>query len=299
MRTLAAWFIFLALFSATVSVGADQQLFPAESPGPEGSYLTIHNLRPAHDLTVGSGARVGILDHSFEMDAHPGLYAGGSRFWPTTDLPEAGDGTYRGFWMAMTVREIAPEAAIFALDIPPEDDGARVDAIVQALDWAVAQDLDVVTYCGEALSATAREILDPALQRTVDAGVVVAFVGYPHPRNLLPGGFGPSAPGNLRGPDLNIFSDDCTSLLAGHFQALVEPDDDTVRRNRPFLAQPRTGSVTAGLVALVKSVDPDATPEEVKSILVETSRPMVFRGRRADRVPDAFRAVSRARGMKT
>jgi len=295
MRKLAAWLLPLTLLSTTVSAKADQRPLQAHPPGPARSYLTIHNLRPAHDLTVGRGARVGILDHSFEIDTHPDLYAGGSRFWPDTE-PIGGDGTYRGFWMATTVREIAPEASIFALDIPQGDEGARVEAIVQALDWAVAHDLDVVTYCGEAFSPQAREVLDPVLLRTVEAGVVVAFVDYPHPRNLLPGGFGPSAPGRLRGPDLNIFSDDCTSLLAGHFQALVEPDDDTVRRNRPFLAQPRTGAITAGLVALVRSVDPRATAEEVKAILIETSRPMVFRGWRADRVPDAFKAVSRARG---
>jgi len=297
MKALAAFLLPVVLLTATIPARAGQSRIPADSPPPGSSYMTVHNLRPAHEVTVGLGARVGILDHSFEMDTHPDLYSGGARFPEGAGAGVGEEGSFRGFWMARTVREIAPEAAIFALDIPLSEEGQRVEAIVQALQWAVENRLDVVAYCGEPLSAAAQALLDPFLEKTVQAGVVVAFVGYAHPSNLLPGEFGPSAPDSERGPDLNIFSDDCTSLLAGRFQALVEPDDDHVRRFRPFLARSAAGSITAGLVALVRSANPDATPEEVKAILVETSRPVVFQGRRADRVPDAHRAVTRAVGM--
>jgi subtilisin family serine protease len=296
MRALAALTLLVGVLAGPTTVGADQSRYPVDPPLPEVSFLTIHNLRPAHELTVGVGARVGILDHSFEMDTHPDLYAGGARFWEGAGSKPGEGADFRGFWMARTVKEIAPGAAVFALEIPRADEQARVEAIIRALDWAVNHELDVVAYCGDAFSEAAQITLDPVLERTVKAGVVVTFVGYPNPHNLLPGGFGPSAPNGTRGPDLNIFSDDCTSLLADRFQALVETDDDTVRLHRPFLARSATGSITAGLVALVRSANPAATPEEVKNILVETSRPVVFRGRRADRVPDAYSAVSRAVG---
>ncbi len=44
------------------------------------TYFTMHRVGEAHALTKGKGAKIGILDHSFGFDAHPGLYAGGQAF---------------------------------------------------------------------------------------------------------------------------------------------------------------------------------------------------------------------------
>jgi hypothetical protein len=297
MKTLAALLFTLVTFHQGAGLDAGQSPTPREPSSSVASTSSIHHLRDAHELTMGSGVRVGILDHSFEIEAHPDLYAGHVVFGEEARGTRDRVGSQRGFWMALTLREVAPEASIFALDLAGDDKQARVDALVRALRWAIDHDLDVVTYCGGDLSDAGQEhmdALDAMVDKAVEAGVTVAFVGYSHPSNLLPGGFGPSVRESLREPDLNIFSDDCTSLLAGRFTAFVDPDDDTVLSQRPFLAQPAIGPVAAGLAALVKSANPAAGPLEVKNILVDTSRPMVYQGRRADRVPDAFLAVRRA-----
>ena len=41
--------------------------------------------------------------------------------------------------MASTLREVAPEAAVYALCTYSDDESARVDAMVRAIDWAIAQ----------------------------------------------------------------------------------------------------------------------------------------------------------------
>jgi hypothetical protein len=61
---------------------------------------------------------------------------------------------------------------------------------------------------------------------------------------------------------------------------------------RPFLSVSSTSPVTAGFVAMLKSVAPTITPEECRRVLVETSRPMDFEEHRSRRVVDVAAALS-------
>jgi hypothetical protein len=297
MKTLAALVLSSALAVGGTGIATGQNHDGAPNLVSGETYFTIHNLRPAHEITSGHGAKVGIMGRSFAKEAHPELYAGGERFLAGGPIHDDHDPTHHGYWMALTLSQIAPGAEIFSLETPAEKDPSRVEAIVEALDWAVEHGLDAVTYCGGGFSQEARRILDPVVERTVAAGVVVVFLDYSHPLNLLPGGFGPPAGEESRDPDLNIFSYDCTALFANQFVALMESDDNGIQRYRPFLARPSTGSVTAGFVALLRSVDSEVSPAEIKKALMETSRPMEYRGRQAARVPDAFEAVVSVMGV--
>lgn len=297
MRVAAVLFVFITLTTTQAGrlPGQIQPVIPDPVSGD--TNLSVHNVRPAHEITLGAGAKVGILDHDFDLGAHPGLYAGGKLFRDEQEATGSGAGTHRGYWMALSLREVAPKAEIFALDIPPGHEPSRVEAMVRALAWAAKQGLDAVTYCGNPFSEADREILDPAVERAIKAGVVVVFVDYAHPENLLPGSFGPPAQEGSREPDLNIFSKDCTAVIADRLVTLAESDDDGIQRRRPYLAGPSAGPVTAGLVALLRSVDPDASPGEIKKVLIGTSRSMEYGGQIATRVPDAFEALKRVVGV--
>jgi hypothetical protein len=297
MKTLVALVLSSAFAVGGTGIATGQNHGGAPNLVSGETYFSIHNLRPAHEITSGHGARVGIIGRSFAKKTHAELYAGGERFLPGGRHSGEEDPTHHGYWMALTLSQIAPEAEIFPLEIPAGKGPARVEAIVDALDWAVEHGLDAVTYCGGGFSQEARRVLDPVVERTVAAGVVVVFLDYSHPLNLLPGGFGPPGVEGSRDPDLNIFSYDCTALFADQFVALMESDDNGIQRYRPFLARPATGSVTAGIVALLRSVDSKISPAEVKEALMETSRPMEYRGRQAERVPDAFEAVVSVMGV--
>jgi hypothetical protein len=294
---LAAYFFLLAAATAGAGALTGQSHSEALTPSPGETYYSVHNLRPAHGITLGRGAKVGIIDHSFGLDSHPELYHGGHVFSHRISVRRDQGESHRGYWMALALHEVAPEAEIYPLILPSQDERPLVEAIVEALDWAVEHDLDVVTYCGGHFSEADREHLDRAVDRTVEAGVVVVFLGYSHPLNLLPGAFGTLREQHERAPDLHIFSHDCAAILADAVVGLAETDDDAIQRRRPFLGRPNAATITAGFVALLRSVDPTATPGKIKTVLVDSSRPMEYRGLSAARVPDAFRAVSSVSGL--
>ncbi len=297
MRTLVALVILLTsgVGSGTTLTGQDNPTGP-NLTSPDTPFL-IHNIRPAQEVTLGAGVKVGILDHSFEVASHPELYAGRKEFRVGARVVGESRETYRGYWTALTLHEVAPGAEIYALDLPAPDGRSDAEAMARALAWAVENGLDVVTYCGGDLSPEDREILDPAVEKAVRAGVVVVFAGYAHPSNLLPGSFGPVRAEDGRAPDLNIFSYDCTAVIADEIVAFMDVDDDVIRRRRPFLSRSSVAPVAAGFVALVRSVDPEATPGEIKNLLMESSRPLEHKGRVEPRVPDVFEAIKSVSGM--
>lgn len=291
MRTAAA--LLFAMAHAILHAGTSASQVESYPPSSisEPTPFSIHNLYRAHEVSLGVGVKVGILDHSFGLEAHPDLYAGAKAFLAPNAGPGTAPETHRGYWMALSVREIAPKAEIFALEIPTGNSRHRSKAMVRALEWAVENGLDAITYCGGSFSEADRKILDPAVEKAIKAGVVVVFVDYHHPMNLLPGNVGDAGPHGGRDPDLNIFSPDCGALRAGRFLALAESDDDGIQRRRPFLASPSSGPIVLGMVALMRSLDPEVSPGEIKRVLVETSRAVEYDGILAERVPDALQAL--------
>lgn len=263
--------------------------FPNANTRP--TYGTVHNVFDAWTLSKGKGVKVGILDHSFGFEVHPGLYAGGKNF-------QKGDGegfdtvSHHGFWMATTLREIAPEVQIYALGTFSDDDSKRVDAMVEAIDWAIAQGLDVLTYSGGRFSSEARKRLDQAVDRALEKGIVTTFIHYPHAGNLLPTWLGPRTGDDDREPDVNILQYDYSTVLTGRYVAWMQKEHPKPLDN-PFLSISSTSPVTAGLVALLKAMRPDLKPAEVKRILMETSRATVFEGQESPRTVDIAAAVRR------
>jgi hypothetical protein len=195
--------------------------------------------------------------------------------------------------MALVLKELAPAVEVFALGTYAEDEGERVEAMVKAIDWAVARELDAITYSARAFSPEARTVLDPAVERALDAGVSVVFIHYPHPRNLYPTWIGPRQGDAEREPDLNIFHYDYTVVFTQRYRALMTGEGDS-RGYRPFLSASSSAPVTAAMVAFLKSLNPRLTPADCKSILMETSRPYTYEGLTGKRVPDAYQAALRA-----
>jgi len=262
--------------------------FPNANSRP--TYITVHNVLEAWSISKGAGVKVGILDHSFGYAIHKDLYAGGKNFQKDKCGKFFNKNSHHGFWMASTLREIAPEAEIYALGTFSNDESAKVDAMVEAIDWAIANDLDVLTYSAGSFSKETRKSLDKAVDKALAKGIVITFIHYPHPGNLLPTWLGPNTGDDEREPDVNILHYDYSTIFTLQYVKWMKSKDRDQLRS-PHLSISSTSPVTAGFVALLKSVKHELKPEEVKRILMETSRSILFEGRKSPRAVDIAKAI--------
>ncbi len=258
------------------------------------TYFTTHNIAAAQELSRGGGVRVGILDHGFGFDAHQDLYADGVDFRDNGALSAYAE---HGYWMALTLREVAPDVEIFALNTASRDEAEKVDAMVRAIDWAIENDLDILTYSDRRFSAESRPQLDAAVERAVQAGLVTTFIHYPHPENLLPSGLSGMSGDDEREPDVNILHYDYTVVFPDWYR---EYQQGVERPGwRPFLSISSTSPVTAGIVAMMQSANPNLTPAQCKTILKTTGSEVEFEGSTAPRSVNAGLAVERAIAERT
>jgi hypothetical protein len=261
--------------------------FPGANSRP--TYFDTHDIRAAWEISRGADVKVGILDHSFGYGTHEGLYAGGANFQEGEWGASYSGNSHHGFWMASVLREVAPEVEIYALCTYSDDEASKVDAMVRAIDWAIEHDLDVLTYSARRFSEELRPKLDRAVDRALEQGIVTTFIHYPHPGNLLPSWMGGPSGDDERIPDVNILHYDYSVIFTRRYADWLERSVES--GYRPFLSVSSTSPVTAGFVAMLKSVAPSLGPQEYRRILVESSRPMVFEGQEASRVVDIAAAL--------
>jgi len=253
------------------------------------TYFSMHNVAAAQALSRGAGVRVGILDHGFGFDTHRDLYADGVDFRGNGALSAYSE---HGYWMALTLREIAPDVDIYALNTASRDEPEKVDAMVRAIDWAIENDLDILTYSDRRFSAENRPQLDAAVERAAQAGLVMTFIHYPHPDNLLPSGLSGMSGDDEREPDVNILHYDYSVVFPDWYR---EYQQGVERPGwRPFLSISSTSPVTAGIVAMMLSANPNLTPAQCKEILMSTASELEFEGSIAPRSVNAGLAVEQA-----
>jgi hypothetical protein len=181
------------------------------------TYFTLHNIKAAQLLSKGNGIKVGILDHSFATELHPKLYAGGKNFVKDNEelLTKK---EWHGYWMATVLREIAPEVEIYALNTYVFDGlAARAEAMAKAIDWAIEQKLDILTYSAEAFKGEPRKILDNALDRAHKANIITTFIHTGHPGNILPSGLW-SGNDDGREPDVNVLHYDYSVVFIDEYR---------------------------------------------------------------------------------
>ena len=81
------------------------------------NYDSIHHVKAVQTAGKGEGVKVGILDWCFGFEVHEDLYAGGMDFTTYEEHNETFlHVSEHGYWMAKTLKEIAPEVEIYALE---------------------------------------------------------------------------------------------------------------------------------------------------------------------------------------
>lgn len=260
------------------------------------TYASVHHVREAQKVSTGAGVKVGILDWGFGYEEHVGLYAGGEDF-TTYEYHEDNfrHTSEHGFWMAQTLKEIAPDAEVYALGTyVPDDEDAWVDAMIEAVHWAMEQNIDILTLSHQEISEKNRERFDAEIDKAVKQGIVTTFIHYDNPNNILPWGIWSDGGEEYydREEDINIFQYDYNTLFLDNYKSAAGATDfDRTYKDQLYVSVSSMSVVTAGFVAILKEVDGTLPPAEYKEILVKTSRPMEYAGEKAEHVADIAEAV--------
>lgn len=148
--------------------------------------FSIHNIKKAHEITTGKGVKVGVIDWFFGYEKHPQLYSGGADF--SGNLASFREIESHGYWMALTLREVAPEAEIYALNINMDSEEEKVNSMIRVIDWAIDNKLDVLTYSSSKFTVENEERLNESVQRALENNIVTTFIHYYSEENILPDG---------------------------------------------------------------------------------------------------------------
>lgn len=262
--------------SARTAADQELQVINFDNANSRDTFFSIHNVAKAHKAGKGKGIKVGILDHSFAALKHKDLYKGGECFNNRTDLLYEEES--HGYWMACALREIAPECDIYALCTWSSNEDAKVNSMIKAIDWAIENDIDILTYSADEFSESNRAKIDEAVNKAVDNGIVTTFIHYDNENNIYPTGMFPFENStDDRKPDLNIFHYDYNTLFLDQYLAYKNNRTSTQNGNDiPFFSVSSTSPVTAGFVAILKSIDNTLSPQEYRDILIKTSYSMDF-----------------------
>ena len=176
-----------------------------ENANSRDTYFTVHNIKEAWRYSKGAGVKVGIMDFNFAYEFHPELYTDGRSFQKGRLKEHFNTVPHHGHWMATTLREVAPDVEIYALGVISQDEKETTEAMIQAIEWAIVNDLDILTYSGARISEGNRTQINEALEKAYEHGIITTFIHYPHPKNLLPSKISPSIDGVESEPKVSIF----------------------------------------------------------------------------------------------
>lgn len=249
------------------------------------TYFTVHNIKKAHKISKGKGVKVGVIDWCFAYESKKTLYSGYANI--------SGDEQYlyksggHGLAMATTLREIAPECDIYAINATLYDDNGEVNRIgyfEKAIDWAIDNHIDVLTYSNAAFFEDDRIRANNAVEKAVKNGIITTFIHNDSDYNIWP--YGCLKFGNdqkfSRTPDVNIYHFDYNTLflpLYERYIAVIE-SGEKIRSgdDLPYFSFSSMSVVLAGFIAILKNIRPSLTSKECKQILTATSYEITTKG---------------------
>lgn len=242
------------------------------------TYFTMHHVKEAHRYGKGESIKVGIIDWCFGLKEHESLYSG--------SVDVSGDPFYldspseHGFWMAQTLKEIAPACEIFAINyLNGNNFNDRGEYIAKAIDWAIENGMQILTFSGPLFNSAERPTIDKAVQKAVDCGIITTFIHYDFENNFFPGALMHFHPGN-REPDIRILHYDYNTMFIERYRKYAAMDFADIKSGDdiPYFSMSSMSPVLAGFIAILKSIRESITLKECKALLKETSYETHFTG---------------------
>ena len=249
-----------------------------ENANSRETYYSLHNVKEAHKYGKGKDVKVGIIDWCFGLNYHPNLYTGGIDV--SGESKFLNDSSEHGYWMACALREIAPECQIYAINyLNGKNFDVRAEYIVKAVNWAVENEIDVLTYSSRRFNNEERTIIDKVIDTAVKNGIITTFIHYGCDKNIYPCALFKSGD-EQREPDVRILHYDYNRLNINQYEKYISMDINDINSGNdiPYFSISSTSPVLAGFIAIMKSIDNSLTLNDYKKILKETSCSSNFTG---------------------
>lgn len=252
------------------------------------TYFTLHNIARAHEKAKGKGVKVGIIDWLFGVNENKELYAGYADISGRPELLYEACG--HGLMMATTLREIAPECEIYAINAVVYGEGGeelRLELFEKGIEWAIENGMDVLTYSHAAFMGEDRIRANDAVRRAVQNGITTTFIHNDSEYNIFPYGCMEGAGYGVREefsrkPDLNILHFDYNSLSLTTYEKYSDAlkAGEKIRSGDmiPFFSFSSMSVVLGGFAAIIKQLRPDFLSGQIRDLLIRTSYKIEAKG---------------------
>lgn len=230
------------------------------------SYYTFHNLKKAQKLSSGKDVRIGIIDWLFG-NTKSKLYSG------CFDATEKSflRAKEHGYAMANTLKEIAPNCEIFAINaITKEslkDDNLRVEFLEKAINFAIENNIKILTYSHQEIKdKNAIKKLNKILELAEKNKIITIFLHCNQKRNIMPIAIN-STHKNSKADVFHIYQYDYSMLNPIAYKKWLESDK---KDNTCFLSWSSMCPVLAGFIALLIEINKNISKQEIINILNTT-----------------------------
>ncbi len=217
------------------------------------------NVSKAQKFATGKGVTVAILDHMFEPEdwslkgrvIKPGSVIEGA---PVFDHEtELGHGT----WMAQELVRVAPDVKIMPVRFCGRGRYGEADLYIKGIEYAAENGADIISISHQPLPSDRQEDFDQAVEEAAEKGVTLVYIHYQGTRNDVvvtkPIEFAPYYAGKeymyVIGTNLiDEYKFPMTWGVSG------------------------TAPLVSGVIAMMKELNPNLTPQEIREILLKSGR---------------------------
>ena len=156
----------------------------------------MSDCQPFAGLT-GKGVRVAVIDSGVHAShPHIGGVAGGVTIGPELDNSSYVDVIGHGTAVMAAIKEKAPDAEYFAVRVFYSSLRTTVDLLLRAIEWSMANHIDVINLSLGTTNAAHRERFLPVIHRALEKGLILVAAqdsdGTPALPGSLPGVIGVS-----------------------------------------------------------------------------------------------------------
>ncbi len=233
----------------------------------------VLNVTEAQKLATGKNVVVAIVDWLFDKDdeslqnrlVKPGSVVEGAGVF---DMGKAGHGT----WMAGELVKIAPDVKIMPIRIRP----GNPDDYIKAIEYAIKNGADIISLSHQAVPKAKQQDLDKAIEKASQKGITFVYIHYEGKRGdvIIPC---PIEFANKYNKNKRIFVVGTNFINEASF---------------PYTwGFSQTAPIVSGVIAMLKELDANLTPVEIKKILLKSNNTI----RSGYPMLDALKAVERVK----